>query len=87
MPTIVTERKFSDVSAYPEIEKDYAYTIAAMKKLSFDIWLSSHASQFDLHRKHKPGSGYNPEAFRGRKDYDESLANLEVQFKKKLNQK
>jgi len=83
MPTIVTEKKFSEVTSYPEIAKDYAYTIGAMKKLAFDIWLSSHASQFGLHKKHKPGGAYNPNAFIDRKGYDKVLRDLEIQFSKK----
>ena len=84
MPTIVTHKKFNEVSAYPEIAKDYAYTLAAMKKLSFDIWLSSHASQFNLHTKHQPGGAYNPAAFVDRKGYDTTLADLQREYNKKL---
>jgi metallo-beta-lactamase class B len=84
MPSIVTEKKFSEIPAYPEIKNDYAHTFDAMKKLSFDIWLSSHASQFNLHEKHKPGDAYNPQAFVDRKGYDETLRNLEAAYKKKI---
>lgn len=84
MPTIVTHEKFDQISAYPGIAKDYAYTLAAMKKLSFDIWLSSHASQFNLHSKHQPGDAYNPAAFIDRKGYDETLAGLQKEYDKKL---
>lgn len=84
MPTIVTDKNFSEIPAYPGIEKDYAYTLDAMKKLSFDIWLASHASQFELQNKHKPGDGYNPAAFMDRKGYDAELADLQDQFLKKV---
>lgn len=87
MPTIVTDKKFSDIPAYPGIANDYTYTFDAMKKLSFDIWLSSHASQFDLYNKHKPGDGYNPAAFIDRKGYDEAINDLEKQFLKKVEEK
>jgi metallo-beta-lactamase class B len=87
MPTIVTDKNFSDIPAYPGIERDYAYTLAAMKKLSFDIWLASHASQFELHSKHKPGDGYNPSAFIDRKGYDAELSDLQDQFSKKVKGK
>jgi metallo-beta-lactamase class B len=87
MPTIVTEKKFSEVTSYPDIAKDYAYTLNAMKKLSFDIWLSAHASQFGLHSKHKPGDSYNPAAFVDKKGYDEAISNLQTQFSKKVNDK
>ncbi len=87
MPTIVTDKKFSDLPSYSDIAKDYAYTLSAMKKLSFDIWVSSHASQFEMHTKHKPGDVYNPDVFADRKGYDKSLADLEASYFKKLQQK
>ena len=87
MPTIVTNKNFSDITSYPNIEKDYAYTLSAMKKISFDIWLASHASQFDLQGKHKPGAAYNPAAFMDRKGYDEEINDLQDQFLKKVKGK
>ncbi|TKC10903.1 subclass B3 metallo-beta-lactamase [Pedobacter polaris] len=84
MPTIVTEKKFSDVANYPTIEKDYAYTLKAMKNLKFDIWLSSHASQFNLHQKHKPGVPYAPTAFIDQAGYHKALAELQIQYDKKV---
>ncbi|MDB5287298.1 MAG: bla [Mucilaginibacter sp.] len=87
MPTIVTDKSFSGIPGYPDIAKDYAYTLDAMKKLSFDIWLSSHASQFGLHTKHKPGDGYSPAAFMDRKGYDEEIRDLQNEFSKKLKSK
>ncbi len=87
MPTIVTDRKFSDILSYPDIAKDYVYTLDAMKKLSFDIWLSSHASQFELHTKHKPGDAYNPASFADRKGYDKSVDDLEAQYLKKMEER
>ncbi len=87
MPTIVTDRKFSDIPEYPEIANDFAYSFEALKKQSFDLWLSSHAGQFSMHSKHKPGYTYNPEAFADRSGYDKSLNELEAQYQKKLKQK
>lgn len=80
MPSIVTDRKFSEIKDYPEITADYTYTLAAMKKLNFDIWVASHASQFNLHEKHKTGDAYNPAAFMDRKGYDEYLEELSKSF-------
>ena len=84
MPSIITERKFSEIQAYPDIAKDYAYTLDALKKVSFDLWLSSHASQFGLHTKRKAGDAYNPEVFSDRKEYEKSVADLEAQYRKKM---
>lgn len=87
MPSIVVNKKFADVETYPDIAKDYAYTFEAMKKITFDLWLSSHANQFGLHKKRKPGDAYNPEAFNDRKGYDQALFDLEKTYNNKLNQR
>jgi metallo-beta-lactamase class B len=84
MPTIVTDKQFTDISSYPEIANDYAGTFKAMKNISFDIWLASHASQFNLHTKHKPGDAYDPAAFIDRAGYDAALSDLQKQYDKKL---
>ncbi|QEC66062.1 subclass B3 metallo-beta-lactamase [Panacibacter ginsenosidivorans] len=86
MPTIVTEKKFGDISAYPEIADDYAYTLQAMKNISFDIWLASHASQFNLHDKHKPDDVYNPAAFIDQQGYNAALDDLQKQYNEKIKQ-
>lgn len=83
MPTIIIDKKFSEVSAYPAIAKDYEYTFNAMKKLDFDIWAASHASQFGLHEKHNPKDPYNPGAFMNKKDYFEELYALEKDYLEK----
>jgi metallo-beta-lactamase class B len=83
MPTIVTDKDFTQIPQYPDIAKDYAYSLKAMKKLSFDIWLSSHASQFGLHSKHKPNQRYNPAVFFDQKGYEAAINNLQQEF---LNQ-
>ena len=86
MPSIVTDKKFTDIPAYPDVARDYARTFSAMKKLSFDIWLSSHASQFGMHGKRKTETVYNPEAFVDRKGYDEALKKLEGEFVKRVKE-
>jgi metallo-beta-lactamase class B len=86
MPSIVTEKPFSEIVSYPEIANDYAYTIKAMENIQFDLWLSSHASQFDLHTKHKSGDPYNPATFKDQKGYDDNLNGLEKQFEDKMKQ-
>jgi metallo-beta-lactamase class B len=87
MPSIVVNKRFSEVSAYPDIASDYANTFTAMKKITFDLWLSSHASQFGLHEKRKSGDGYNPDAFNDRTGYDKALSDLEKSYKDKLKEK
>ena len=86
MPSIVTDKPFEAISDYPEIKNDYAYTLKAMKNISFDLWLASHASQFNLHRKHQPGDVYNPSAFADRSGYDAALADLQQDYDARLKQ-
>jgi metallo-beta-lactamase class B len=84
MPSIVTSEKLNNIPKYPNIAQDYAYSFKSLKTLSFDIWLSSHASQFGLHKKHKLGDQYNPAAFIDQKGYDNALEDLHQQFLKKV---
>jgi metallo-beta-lactamase class B len=87
MPTIVTDSSFSAIPNYTTIASDYAYTLKAMKNISFDIWLASHASQFELHTKHKPGDAYNPAAFIDQAGYDAAMNDLQKDYDEKLQQK
>jgi metallo-beta-lactamase class B len=84
LPSIIINKKFSEETAYTGIAHDYAYTLDHMKKLSFDIWVASHASQFNLHQKHHPGNAYHPEAFNDRKGYDAALNELQKDYDKKI---
>jgi metallo-beta-lactamase class B len=85
MPTMQEATNLAGMPGYQDIAKDYAYSFGALKKLQFDIWLSSHALQFKLHQKHKPGEAYNPQAFFDRAGYDETLGNLEKSYLQRLN--
>jgi metallo-beta-lactamase class B len=87
MPSILDETKLSGMPGYPNVGADYAHTLAAMKVLKFDIWLASHASQFDLQKKHKPGDAYNPAVFIDHKGYDAAIASLQQAYQKKLGSK
>jgi metallo-beta-lactamase class B len=84
LPTIVTDKPFAEIASYRGIADDYAYTFKAMKNVSFDIWLASHAGQFNLHDKHKPGDAYNPAAFKDQAGYDNALNDLQKQYENKL---
>ena len=84
MPTIVTDKKFTEIAAYPGIANDYAYTFQAMKNIKFDLWLASHASQFKLHDKHKPGDAYNPAAFIDQVGYNAALSDWQKKYDEKV---
>jgi metallo-beta-lactamase class B len=48
---------------YPNIADDYAQTYRILRALPCDIFLTSHASQFGLFSKYRPGMSYDPERF------------------------
>ena len=48
---------------YPGIAEAYARTFRAQKDMKIDIWLASHAGQFRMHEKYKPGDAFNAERF------------------------
>lgn len=85
MPTMLSETKFPSMPTYPEVGKDYGYTLDTMPRISFDIWLSSHAGQFDLQKKLSQAKGYHPESFMNhRPAYDSAIHDLHVEYLKKM---
>jgi len=84
IPSILNDTKLKGMPLYPEVGKDYAYTLKAMKALHFDLWLAAHASQYELHKKHQPGDAYNPAAFSDRKGYDEVLDEWQQVYDKRM---
>ena len=62
---------------YPEIAEDYARTFRGLKSMTPEIWLASHASQFALHTKYKPGDPYRPERFVDPDGFRAEVARLE----------
>jgi metallo-beta-lactamase class B len=62
---------------YPGITQDYARTFMSQKELKIDVWLASHAAQFRLHEKYKPGDPYNPDRFVDPNGFLESVRRLE----------
>ena len=55
--------KVTGMPKYPDITQDYARTFIAQKEMKIDVWLASHAGQFRLHDKYKPGDAYDPDRF------------------------
>jgi metallo-beta-lactamase class B len=87
IPSILSETNLSGMTSYPQVGKDYRYTLDAMKKLQFDLWVASHASQFALHDKHKPGDAYNPMIFSDRSGYDALVNAMEREYERRLQNK
>ena len=86
IPSILPQTRLSGMPSYPNVGKDYAYTLSALKKLHFDLWVASHASQFGLHEKRKPGDPYYPEAFSDKAGYDSSINTIKREFDKRLKE-
>jgi len=87
IPTLLDDTKFPGMPTYPQVEKDYAYTLDAMKRLQFDLWFAAHANQFDLDKKRKEGDGYHPEVFSDRAGYDKAIGDCYQSYLKKLDKK
>jgi metallo-beta-lactamase class B len=66
--------------SYPGIAQDYAKTFLSQKDMKIDVWLASHASQFRLHEKYKPGDPYNPDRFVDPKGFLAAVQQLEKAY-------
>lgn len=69
---------------YPNIMSDYAHTLAALKELHPEIFLASHAGQFGLHRKYRPGEVYRPLRFVDPAGYRAAVDQLQAAFDAQL---
>ena len=78
--------RVSGMAKYPGIGQDYARTFRAQKDMQIDIWLASHASQFKMHEKYKPGDAYNPERFVDPAGFMASVQQLERVYLDQLAQ-
>ena len=74
----------SGMPKYPGIGDDYARTFRAQKDMQIDIWLASHASQFKLHQKYKPGDPYNPDRFVDPQGFKAAVEELEKTYREQL---
>ena len=74
----------SGMPTFPEIAQAYARTFRAQKELKIDVWLASHAAQFRLHDKYKPGDAYNPDRFVDPVGYLEAVNRLEKTYLSQL---
>jgi metallo-beta-lactamase class B len=72
--------KVTGMPTYPRIGDDYARTFLAQKDMKIDVWLASHASQFRMHEKYKPGDAYNPERFVDPAGFLSSVQRLEKAY-------
>jgi metallo-beta-lactamase class B len=74
----------SGMPKYTTIGDDYARTFAAQKALPVDVFLASHASQFRLHEKYRPGDAYDPNRFVDPQGYLAAVERLEAIYREQL---
>jgi metallo-beta-lactamase class B len=74
----------SGMPKYPCIGEDYARTFKAQKDMAIDVWLASHASQFKLHEKYKPGDPFNPDRFVDPQGFKAAVEQLEKTYREQL---
>jgi metallo-beta-lactamase class B len=86
MPTILEDVKLAGMPGYPDVSKDFAATFVSMKKIQFDIFLASHASQFGMHEKYKTGDAYDAERFLDHGEFLKALNELEEIYKRRLKE-
>jgi metallo-beta-lactamase class B len=65
--------------AFPGITEAYLSTLRRQKLLTPDVWVASHAGQFDMHKKYKAGDPYDPNRF-----VDPDGFGAKIQFYEKL---
>jgi metallo-beta-lactamase class B len=71
---------------YPHIIQDFARTFAAQRQLTCDIFLTSHAGQFGLLRKWRPGDPYDPNRFVDPDGYARAVDRTETAYLRQLQQ-
>ena len=76
--------KVSGMPMFPGITEAYARTFHDQKEMKIDVWLASHAAQFGLHDKYKPGDPYNPERFVDPMGYHAAVEKLEKTYQDQL---
>jgi metallo-beta-lactamase class B len=84
MPGINDGVKLLGSPGYPTIVQDFANTIQRMKGLSPDIWVSSHAGQFNRHQVYTPGDPYNPSRFGDLAAYKAKITGYEKAYNEQL---
>ena len=74
----------SGMAKLPRHHRDYARTFKAQKDMPIDVWLASHAAQFKLHDKYKPGDAFNPDRFVDPQGFKMAVEQLEKTYRDQL---
>ena len=86
MATTNEEINYFESPAYPTSIEDYRTTFEKQKKLTPDVWVSSHAHHFRLHDKYKAGTPYDPMRFYDPKGYLAMVERNEKEYLKKIQE-
>ena len=76
--------RVSGMPKFPDIAQAYARTFHDQKEMKIDIWLASHAAQFELHKKYQQGDAYNPDRFVDPEGFQKAVARLEGVYRNQL---
>jgi len=76
--------RVSGMPKFPNIGQAYAQTFHDQKEMKIDIFLASHASQFDLHKKYAPGDPYRADRFVDPAGYQAEVERLERIYRAQL---
>jgi len=76
--------KVTGMPKFPDITQAYARTFHDQKEMKIDVWLASHAAQFKLHDKYKPGDAYNPDRFVDPQGFRNAVERLEKVYQDQL---
>lgn len=71
---------------YPTIVEDFKNTLAMQATYTPDIWVSSHAGQFNLHQVYKPGDAYDPKRFGDLAAYKAKITGYQAAYEKQLGE-
>lgn len=69
---------------YPTIGDDYARTFQEQKALTLDVFLASHAAQFRMHEKYKPGDAYRADRFVDPAGYLAAVERMEMAYRDQM---
>lgn len=84
MGTVNDSVNLSYMPGYPEIIDDYEETFAAQMAMDPDIWVASHAGQFDMHDKYQLGMEYSPTNFYDPDGWHRKVAEYEAAFRERI---
>ena len=76
----VVSRQLTEVQERLRANQQAQTALAAQREMTIDVFLASHASQFGLHEKYKPGDTYNPDRFVDPKGFKDAVARLEKAY-------